>query len=250
MYSLEAEFVNSNFNRFSSKIGSEHIASISSQLNIAELLVAFEYKFIFDFGSGIGTLVELYLEMTSANVLAFERNEWCRNEFVTNIKSDRVRLIEQLDYLPKFDFITIDDEISMTEILRVLVNLDQNGIIFIEGWRNSTVAKMSLCLFLLSRPASYIRCRNRTLDIKQIFYLDKSGSYFRVGPRNFFECISSYFFRARATRESHELLQFLARNFKIYELLNFLKIGKKVRQFFKIPNKVNTKTWKRITPIE
>ena len=95
MYSIEAEFVNSNFNRFSSKVGSEHIASISSQLNIAELLVAFEYKYIFDFGSGIGTLVELYLEMTSANVLAFEGNEWCRNEFVANIESDRVRLIEQ-----------------------------------------------------------------------------------------------------------------------------------------------------------
>jgi hypothetical protein len=250
LYSVEAEFVNSNFNYFSSKAGSEHIASISSQLNMAELLLASEYKYIFDFGSGIGTLIKLYLEMSSANILAFERNEWCRNEFLANVKSDRVKLIDQLNYLPRFDFITIDDEITIIEILRVLVNLDQNGTIFIEGWRNSTVAKISLCLFILLRPSSFIRCKNRTLDVQKFFNLDKSGSYFQVGPRNFLGAISSYFFRARETREVPELLQFSAQYFKIYKLLDFLKIGKKVRRFFKIPSKVNTKTWKRITPIE
>ena len=63
-----------NFDTFAQLEGSQHIATFSSQLNLAECLVNFEFKQILDYGSGIGTLVPILLKLTDGKICAVEKN--------------------------------------------------------------------------------------------------------------------------------------------------------------------------------
>ena len=65
--------VASNFRTFERLEGSQNMATFSSQLNLAECLLNFEFKQILDYGSGIGTLVPILLKLTDAKICAVEK---------------------------------------------------------------------------------------------------------------------------------------------------------------------------------
>jgi tRNA1(Val) A37 N6-methylase TrmN6 len=68
-----SEFCKSNVSRFQSLEGSEHIATFSSQLNLASIIVDAKARNVLDFGTGIGTLVPLILQFSEAKIYAVEK---------------------------------------------------------------------------------------------------------------------------------------------------------------------------------
>jgi hypothetical protein len=236
--------VSANYENFSGLQGSQHIASRSSQLNLAEALEQLKPKMLLDWGSGIGTLVPIYIRLTEAKIVAFERNVWCRDRFLENIGiTSRIELTESLPLGVTFDFITIDDEISLKEIFQLLTRPNDQVTIFIEGWRNSTLAKFSFALLLLRRSGEAERFRSRLHEFESSNKLEKSGSIIKSYKSNLLSSIQSWFKRTPVTKELNELFNYLLRKTRIYSLLANLNLGMKIRNALRLKPKLRKKAW-------
>jgi SAM-dependent methyltransferase len=213
----QVKYVSKNFENFRNKEGSQHIATFSSQLNFLEKFCHFEFRHVLDYGSGIGTFVPLILEFSKAKITSVERNEWCQNEFRTNIyrsfeaAESRVFLRDSIPF-EDFDVIIIDDEISRAE-LRLLLSSSHLGMIFVEGWRNKTVGQISRRLMLYGYEANFSRGDSRLEEFsrrgKALRTHEKGGSTFILRKGSRFSNLKSWLLRVRETKEFMELFKAL-----------------------------------------
>jgi hypothetical protein len=237
--------VEKNFESFSKLEGSQHIASMSSQLNLAENLKISNAGSILDWGSGIGTLIPLYLSLTDARVVAFERNDWCLVQFKKNIgQVPRVELVDKPPVERSFDFIVIDDEIKLGELFRVIKHAGNQTTIFIEGWRNSTLAKTSFLLLLLLKSVKAERYSSRLSEFGHSGSFEKSGAALIVNASNPFSAITSWFNRQKETKELMEFERYLLRKLGIYRILGKLSLGDKLRSMIGAKPKLREKAWR------
>jgi hypothetical protein len=242
------EIVDLNFKKFQSLPGSQHIASRSSQLNLLEISKKLVPKKILDYGAGIGTLTKLMLDATHAKIWAVEKNNWCKNQFFMNIEvSDRVEFCQAIPYSSDFDLIIIDDEIKFNEIYLLIKNTTGNFSVFIEGWRNLTVAKFSFALLILAKSANYKRGACRLNEWNDVDTLEKSGSNFFANPTSFPSALKSWLKRINLTDELSEYRYWIFRKTFIFNLLKFLNIQNRLRRLFGFNQKKRIKNWRTKT---
>jgi hypothetical protein len=242
------EIVDLNFKKFQSLPGSQHIASRSSQLNLLEISKKLAPEKILDYGAGIGTLTQLMLDATKAKVCAVEKNDWCKNQFALNIDdSDRVEFCQSIPYLNDFDLIIIDDEIKFKDIYLLIKNTNGNFSVFIEGWRNLTVAKFSFALLILAKCANYKRGVSRLDEWNDIDSLEKSGSNFFATPTSFPSAAKSWLKRLSLTNELSEYRYWIFRKTFVFNLLKFLDIQNRLRKLFGFDEKKRIKNWRKKT---
>ena len=226
-----------NFDTFAQLEGSQHIATFSSQINLAECLVNFEFKQILDYGSGIGTLVPILLKLTDGKICAVEKNKWCREQFNSNLRTlegkniQRINLVSEIDFKP-FDAVIIDDEISRKDIGGLLKNTNLK-FIFIEGYRNKTVGQISKRLPFFGFSGKFIRCKSRLQEHQRTDKArrieEKAGAYFILSRCHKVGNFKSWLKRINATREiqevGKELYFWLRRTLSIRKrLINLKKI--------------------------
>lgn len=238
-------FIQSNFDHFSSLPGSKHISSRSSALNLLELLIIFKPISVLDWGSGIGTLIPLYDFVNTSKIIAVEKNEWCRNQFATNTKVFKNLVLK--DDLPcdlEFEFIVIDDEIDMRTIFSLISRVSFPKVIFIEGWRNRTIAKLSFALLLCGLSASFTRQKDRSREFS-LSEREKSGAHFELFKHNRFNSLASWITRCSMTLEFREFKNFCMTKLGLFQLLQILGLGVKLRKMLKLKPKSRVKYWRR-----
>lgn len=238
-------FIDVNYQHFSSLSGSQHIASRSSALNLLELLRIFRPTCVLDWGSGIGTLIPLYDVVNTSTIVAVEKDEWCRSQFIKNTQMfSNIFLRDDLTYEFTYDFVVIDDSINLKTILRLISRNLFPQVVFIEGWRNRTIAKISFVILLRGMSADFARGNDRSLEFRQ-GEREKSGAYFVLSNENLYSSISSWTRRCLKTHEIREFRNFLMKNLGLFRVLSFLKLGAKLRSIFKLSKKQREKYWKR-----
>lgn len=210
-----SEFCKSNVSRFQSLEGSEHIATFSSQLNLASIIVDAKARNVLDFGTGIGTLVPLILQFSEAKIYAVEKNAWCQSKFKENMSNvsssekSRIELHSQIPFID-FDLVIIDDYISRIEIHKLLRGKNLS-LIFVEGWRNRTIGHISKRLPLFGYSAEFIRGKSRLSEFGIIDLqgrdFEKAGSYFILSRQSAKENYLSWLRRLTSTSEFNELLK-------------------------------------------
>jgi hypothetical protein len=230
-----SEFCKSNLSRFQSLEGSEHIATFSSQLNLASIIVDAKARNVLDFGTGIGTLVPLILQFSEAKIYAVEKNAWCQSKFKENMsdvsfsEKSRIELHSQIPFID-FDLVIIDDDISRREIHKLLRGKDLS-FIFVEGWRNRTIGHISKRLPLFGFSAEFVRGKSRLSEfgLKDSLGRDmeKAGSWFLLSRKKPLENLLSWINRINETDEIKELLKefyfWLRRKLSIRSRLGRLK---------------------------
>ena len=204
------EIAFSNYQLFKSKIGSAHIATFSSQLNIIELLEQNKCKSVLDFGSGIGTLTKLMEKIGISNTYSYERSDWCKEQASANLHPIAPKYLIDLSEDIELEAICIDDEISRRQIVQVLKQ-EKLKVIFIEGWRNKTAAQVSRRLLVYGYAASFTRGTTRW-DSDWTFGKDlsrdeKAGCWFVIKKQAFHLAFLSWARRVSKTREFDELVK-------------------------------------------
>lgn len=240
------KFVLENFSIFQSREGSGAIASRGSQLNLIELLIEHSPKKVLDWGAGIGTLIPLYQHVGVKQIVAFERNAWCREQFIKNVVNfDNGILVSSLPRDIVFDFVTIDDEIESQYLARIIGSKTYPQIIFVEGWRNRTIVRVSYLLLRRGLVAEFVRCKDRSSELG-LAEREKSGSFFVLRKGSRFESLNSWIGRRNATFESREIRNFFLRKLHLFELMAQLKLGSAVRKVFRIEHTTKESYWKRV----
>jgi hypothetical protein len=239
------KLVKNNYHTFSSLPGSNHIASRSSQLNLLELLHIFKPNMVLDWGSGIGTLVPLYCHVNARLIIAVEKNEWCRSQFISNIKTaDNITLNEELPSNFNFDFVVIDDEISLKSILSLISQESFPKVIFVEGWRNRTVAKLSFIIFVHGLSANFTRGKDRSQEF-ELAEKEKSGAHFALSKENPVHSLISWLKRCSRTHEFREFRNFLMQNLGLFRLLRLLNFKARFRGILRLKPKIRVQYWRR-----
>ena len=230
-----ASLVTNNFQTFEQLEGSQNMATFSSQLNLAECLLNFEFKQILDYGSGIGTLVPILLKLTDAKICAVEKNSWCRDQFYLNLRTLEGKNIERINLIPKiefksFDAVIIDDAISRKDISHLLKNTNLR-FIFIEGHRNRTVGQISRRLPFFGFSSKFVRCQSRLREYQRTDKFgsdeEKAGSYYILLRCKMVQNFQSWLIRIAETGEIQEVVKesyfYLRRAFSIRKRLINLK---------------------------
>jgi hypothetical protein len=165
-----------------------------------------------DFGAGIGTLSNLVIKNTNANLTAIENNQFCVEQFSKHmLPNKRITLLNEIPRHSYFDLIIIDAAIQTRDIFR-LFKRAKLIIVFIEGKRSSTVARLSFfsIFFTLSRRFYYCESRLNLFDSKEI---EKGGSYFVFTKSTLLKTILTWVSQFRKTGELNEIKVFF---FKIW----------------------------------
>lgn len=199
-----------NFKFYSSRPGSDHIATFSSQLNLLDLLKEINCDEVLDFGSGIGTLTNLVQSMGVKKVYSYERSDWCKLQAHENLKPFSPSYISDLSHLPKIEAILIDDEISRRQINQLL-RQENLKIIFIEGWRNKTASQISHRLPLHGYGGKFRRGTTRWSSDWTYSPLlnqnEKAGCWFVLRKQNRISAGVSWLARIGATGEINEVIK-------------------------------------------
>jgi hypothetical protein len=202
-----------NYIYFKQLEGSNHIATFSSQLNLLETIKNYEIKKALDWGAGIGTISNLLSKNKDCQVIAYELNSWCRNQFTRNlVGKNSITLTNELPLDSDFDLIVIDDDITRRQISKLLRSR-RLKVVFVEGWRNKTVGNLSFGLLLKGKSSQFKRCASRLLEFdlqgKNGTRVEKSGSYFIISAeKNSFPlALISWINRLNKTNEFEEFLK-------------------------------------------
>lgn len=237
-------FCKLNFEHFSSLPGSQHIASRSSAFNLLELLIYYKPERVLDWGSGIGTLIPLYDFVDTSIIVAVEKNQWCRDQFITNTEVFKgIILTDDLPDELAFNLVSIDDDIDLITILRLISSNRFPKVVFIEGWRNRTVAKISFIILLRGLSAHFTRGKDRSQEF-ELGEREKCGAFFELSRRNNYHFLNSWVKRRSKTHEFRELRNFLLHTLGIFRLLSFLKMGTRIRSILKLSKKRREKYWR------
>lgn len=194
------------FKEFSAREGSQHIATRSSMFNVLRLLDAHKPSSILDWGAGIGTITSLCLTVTNSKIDVFERDEWCREKFRTNVPSFTGRVFLELE-CPKYDFVIVDDDITRRQIHSIL-RFKGLKVVFIEGWRNRTVGHFSKRLLVHGFAGTFTRSESQLHLFGEGDKWEKSGSWFILEHKGIHpDVFISWIRRWRSTREGREVIK-------------------------------------------
>ena len=199
---------NSNFLRFKSYEGSEHIATESSQENLLTILKSLQPEDVLDFGAGIGTLSALVLDNSKANICAVEKNKWCSDQFTAHmLPSNRITLTQAIPINKHFDLYIIDDSISIGEVCKIFKGGKKTFALFIEGRRSSTIAKFSFFSIFYKYSCLYVVGESR-LDLYGNSLIEKAGSTFYFSKNSLPATILSYFKRFKKTGDLRQAIYY------------------------------------------
>jgi hypothetical protein len=166
-----------NFERFKSLEGSKHIATLGSQHVLAELLSRFEPKAILDWGSGIGTLLQLANDVCHPRLFAYEENSWCRERARENLTTLKFEYISTSDTPKDLDAVFIDAGIEIDQLDSILM-VDTLQFIYVEGWRNTTCIQISKRLRAHGYSAKFTRPGGLVAHYRRSDSYEKRGSFF------------------------------------------------------------------------
>lgn len=208
--------------KFKSYEGSEHIATVSSMMNLLQIIQTKLFREVLDFGAGIGTISALVLSNSTANITAVEKNAFCANEFKKHLlPNKRVYLCSSL---PKklFDLCIIDDSISVREIMGIFSVSGEKLVIFIEGRRGISVAILSLLSMFHRYSGEYFEGKSvRNTQYKNSH--EKAGSYFIFTKSSLPNSLKSWLRRLERTDERNNLKYFLLKKTKLLGIFNKLR---------------------------
>ena len=189
-----------NFERFKSLEGSKHIATLGSQHVLAELLSRFEPKVILDWGSGIGTLLQLADEVCHPKLFANEENSWCRERARENLATLKCEYISASDSPKNLDAVFIDADIEIYQLDSILM-VDTLKFIYVEGWRNTTCIQISRRLRAHGYSAKFTRPGGLVAHYRRSDSYEKRGSFFILRKEKKLRCIYSRIARIWPTGE-------------------------------------------------
>lgn len=193
----------SNFEKFSSREGAQHIATFSSQRNLAELIIRFDPKVILDWGSGIGTLISLASQLNQPRIYAYEESEFCISLAKSNLEGLDVQYLELGSIPSEVEAVFIDASLSQQN-LKAILNCPNLKFIFVEGWRNSTVISISRTLPSFGYSAQYIRANGWLGHFTKGKTHEKAGAWFVMKKSNAGKAILSRISRIWASGELGE----------------------------------------------
>jgi hypothetical protein len=207
------------YSKFKSYKGSEHIATISSMMNLLEIIQTKLFREVLDFGAGIGTISALVLGNTTANITAVEKNAYCANEFKKHLLPNR--RINLCSSLPKklFDLCIIDDSISVREIMGIFSASGDKVVIFIEGRRGISVAILSLLSMFHRYSGEYFEGKSGWNPQYKNLH-EKAGSYFIFTKSSLPNSVKSWLKRLERTDERNNLKYFLLKKSKLLGIIN------------------------------
>jgi hypothetical protein len=207
------------YSKFKSYEGSDHIATISSMMNLLDVIQTKLFREVLDFGAGIGTISALVLGNTTANITAVEKNAYCANEFKKHLlPNKRINLCSSL---PKklFDLCIIDDSISVREIMGIFDTSGDEVVIFIEGRRGISVAILSLLSMFHRYSGKYFEAKSGWNPQDKNLY-EKAGSYFIFTKSSLPNSVKSWFKRIERTDERNNLKYFFLKKSKLLGIIN------------------------------
>ncbi len=194
------EVAKKNFERFKSQEGSKHIATLGSQQILAELLSQFEPKTILDWGSGIGTLLQLANDVCHPKLYAHEQSSWCRERAHENLATLKFEYISASDIPKNLDAVFIDADIEMDQIDSILMQ-DTLKFIYVEGWRNTTCVKISRRLKMHGYSAKFTRPGGWVANYRRSNNYEKKGAFFVLRKDRKTRCAYSRIARVLPTGE-------------------------------------------------
>lgn len=136
--------------RYSLKSGSEQCASLFSIYSLESLITDKHFKKILELGGGLGTLTELMLQITEAELITVENNNYCIKQIQKNLLNQRpYTLLTNYNKIVHFDFdllvIDVNNGIfSVTDLVAASTDL---RAIFIEGHHLAHRIKISREIF-------------------------------------------------------------------------------------------------------
>ena len=205
-----ADIALDNFNTFKKFEGSDHIATVSSQINLLEILRTHQVDQVMDFGAGIGTLTSLVIKHTNVNLTAIEKNEFCIKQFTKhNLPNNRITLLGKIPRYGNFDLVIIDDAIKTSEIFR-LFYAAKNVIVFIEGRRSSTIARLSFYSIFFRMIRKFQYCPSR-LNLFGSNEIEKGGSSFVFNKGTLLKTVITWMQQLRKTGELNQIKFFIAK---------------------------------------
>lgn len=136
------DIVSEIFQKYSSKLGSDHIAQKSTLREILKLRSE-NIRTILEIGSGIGTITEfLKLTYPQRKIYGIEKDDWCKSQLAENPELSNVIIFDDVKaFLTqgiKVDFIIIDDYFDQDDTYNLLKESISNlneVLILIEGHR-------------------------------------------------------------------------------------------------------------------
>lgn len=179
----ENYFALENHDYFSKLEGSKHIATLTSQRNLENLLNQFKPKAILDWGSGIGTLINLAHKVCDPKLYAFEENKYCRGLAKINLAGLPVEYVSEASIPAEIEGVFLDGEISNLQINRLLASKNLK-FIFIEGWRNKTVIEISRQLKKHGYAAKFKRPGGWLSNYTKPTGFEKGGAWFIIEKSN------------------------------------------------------------------
>ena len=172
-----AEFT---YNEFSSKLGSDQIATRQALRSIGRVTLSFKSLDILEIGAGIGTITFFLFKLDGSKIntyIALERNDWCRKEFIKNIKSNKVVLLDSLEskLLKNPNFVIVDDVTTSEEIIQI-INAVLQGVIIVEGHRFKQRLQILKAIQSKGKKYKYLHVGKSRDSYKGvgIFHLDSS----------------------------------------------------------------------------
>jgi precorrin-6B methylase 2 len=135
------EFAEENYAYFVGKVGATEIATKEALRLIQAWINASQAQSILEIGSGIGTITRLICMSANPDtkILAYEKNQWCRDRFQENFDFKNVEIFQELSGLlnnrtVNVDLCIIDDFLNDSETNQLIRKFNPK-IVFIEGHR-------------------------------------------------------------------------------------------------------------------
>jgi hypothetical protein len=143
--------------------GSEQVALLYSIQCLANFLSNYKLTKILELGGGIGTLTEVLLKLTNAEVLVVENNQYCRTKLNQNLLGHRAfELIEEYKFLSndtKAEMLIIDVNNGIFNVKELILRESLLRVIFIEGHHLAHRLNISRTLLSKNYIQEYIDLR-------------------------------------------------------------------------------------------
>ncbi len=196
----QPDIAKKNFERFKSLEGSEHIATLGSQQILADLLSRFKPKAILDWGSGIGTLLQLANDVCHPKLYAYEKNSWCRGRAHVNLATLKYDYISAWDIPNDLEAVFIDADIEIGQI-DLILKVDTLKFIYVEGWRQGTCLQVSQRLWANGYSAKFTRPGGWAAHYRRSDGYEKKGAFFVLSKEKKMRCAFSRITRVLSTGE-------------------------------------------------
>ncbi len=218
--------------KFAQQVGSEQIALLISIQTLLKLLESKRPSRVLELGAGIGTLTQMCLEKSSAELTAVESNEWCTARLKENLKQYRdYELISNYALLNSghlADFLIIDVNNGIYNVGSLVSNSINLNLVFIEG--HHLAHRLNICKTLHNN-----RRRQSFTDVREkrgekgcaYFEIQEDSSFWKwKAHRDFFLCFSPLMFSQLLVKFRSKVGFVLDRLERIPGIVSFRKLWK------------------------